>query len=690
MSLGQILSVAQTGLAASQSALGAVSNNVANVNTAGYARTAVAFESLASGGAGAGVAIADLRRVTDRFLEITATATRGDAGHADVRATFLGRLQALIGDPASSGGLAARLDGVVTAAINLSADAADPLWRRGFIENAGAALSSIQQLSADITVLRSEANTDITASVARVNTLLGRIDDLNRAVVATSVRGGNDAALGSQRAQALEELSGLLRIDVREQPNGAMHVALAGGQALIDGQLRQLTTAGGAIGLALVNPQDGSRTAVPAAITSSSLGGRIGGLMQLRDAELPAMQDEIATLFKALATTINRESNAGTAVPPPASLTGRNTGLLGTDRHGFSGQAVFAVTDRSGQLIARTTLDFASFPVTASIDDVVAAINNGLGGVASAQFADGRLSLTAIAAGHGVVVADDPLSPSDRTGAGFSAFFGLNDLFVTDSHGLVAPGFTVHDPHGFSATQTAQFELRDESGRILAATTLTPAAGTRFADLLAALQASPLGSYGSFSLDAGGRLAFTPMAGRSLNLSTVSDTTQRGGTGVTLSQLWGVGAGSGAALVASASVNRAMEADPRRLGLARLDLAAVPGDRALSLGDQRGAAALLDALDRAADLGAYGAMPVSRYAAQMLGRFGVAAGAASDAAADRKARADEVEQRLKDATGVNLDEEMSQMIVFQNSYAASARLITTAREMYDILLQLGN
>jgi flagellar hook-associated protein 1 FlgK len=41
---------------------------------------------------------------------------------------------------------------------------------------------------------------------------------------------------------------------------------------------------------------------------------------------------------------------------------------------------------------------------------------------------------------------------------------------------------------------------------------------------------------------------------------------------------------------------------------------------------------------------------------------------------------------MQDQSGVNLDEEMANMLVFQKSYAASARIITTASDMFDELM----
>jgi flagellar hook-associated protein 1 FlgK len=50
--------------------------------------------------------------------------------------------------------------------------------------------------------------------------------------------------------------------------------------------------------------------------------------------------------------------------------------------------------------------------------------------------------------------------------------------------------------------------------------------------------------------------------------------------------------------------------------------------------------------------------------------------------------AEDLNSRQEEISGVNLDEEMSNLIRFQHSYSAAAKLITTADEMLQVLLGL--
>ena len=56
---------------------------------------------------------------------------------------------------------------------------------------------------------------------------------------------------------------------------------------------------------------------------------------------------------------------------------------------------------------------------------------------------------------------------------------------------------------------------------------------------------------------------------------------------------------------------------------------------------------------------------------------------------DQTTVTDALRERLRDQSGVNVDEELSRMIQLQNSYSASARVMTTVTQMFDDLLRLA-
>lgn len=402
MSLNDILGTALSGLGASQAGLRTVSNNIANVGTPGYARERVTQSTGVTQGRVNGVVVGEPSRVADRFLEATVYRRAGDMGQAEVTSSYLDRLQSLLGAPGSASGLPARLDAISSAAIAMTGAPSSPQTVAAFTSNVQDAISSMQQLDRDTAGLRGDVESEVGYSVDRVNGLLARIHDLNDTISRQDGLGRSSAGAADQRMSAVEELSGLVKVVVREQPDGRVTIETASGATLLDRRLRQLSypTAGEGVSQPSYPPIEirfadaGGRASVATGekLESAAVGGKLGGLLDLRDRALPEFSEKLGVLFSGLAETLNAVSNAGTTVPAPASLQGSQTPLVGADRLGFTGAATFAVTKRDGTLVAKANIDFTALGAGASVNDAVAAINAGLGGAATVSFVDGKLS----------------------------------------------------------------------------------------------------------------------------------------------------------------------------------------------------------------------------------------------------------------------------------------------------------
>ena len=95
-----------------------------------------------------------------------------------------------------------------------------------------------------------------------------------------------------------------------------------------------------------------------------------------------------------------------------------------------------------------------------------------------------------------------------------------------------------------------------------------------------------------------------------------------------------------------------------------------------------------DELARAIDFGKDGKVTTAAIAAALVGDAGAGAARASGTLQDATARRDDAINRRDSFSGVNIDEELSQMVIFQNSYSAAARVISTANDMYDTLFAM--
>lgn len=78
------------------------------------------------------------------------------------------------------------------------------------------------------------------------------------------------------------------------------------------------------------------------------------------------------------------------------------------------------------------------------------------------------------------------------------------------------------------------------------------------------------------------------------------------------------------------------------------------------------------------------------YIQQIISRQGSDAANASQLNDGQQVVLNALQTRFNDSSGVNIDTEMSNLITLQNAYGANARVMTAIKQMYDMLLQIGN
>ena len=73
----------------------------------------------------------------------------------------------------------------------------------------------------------------------------------------------------------------------------------------------------------------------------------------------------------------------------------------------------------------------------------------------------------------------------------------------------------------------------------------------------------------------------------------------------------------------------------------------------------------------------------------MISQQGQAAQAADNLKQGQDVVFNSLQQRFNDGAGVNIDQEMANLLNLQNSYAANARVLSAVKDMIDTLLQMG-
>ena len=139
------------------------------------------------------------------------------------------------------------------------------------------------------------------------------------------------------------------------------------------------------------------------------------------------------------------------------------------------------------------------------------------------------------------------------------------------------------------------------------------------------------------------------------------------------------------------AVKQTLIDDPSRISRGEVKLDTLKGTYVLAEGDNTVAVQMADLLvSKVNPAGLLGGTSVSfsDYAASIISRNSTEAAAAK---ANLKLQEDlkgALDLKAAQASGVNLDEEMATLIVYQQTYAASAKVISTTQQLFDILNNL--
>ena len=349
-------------------------------------------------------------------------------------------------------------------------------------------------------------------------------------------------------------------------------------------------------------------------------------------------------------------------------------------------QRTVAINFTAGTLSVNGGAATAFTPATFQAD-----LNTALAGVGSASFAGGALTLSA-AGGLGLAIDE---GTSQKAGRGFSHFFGLNDVVKATGFTNYATGLQTTSAHGFTPGGQITLRLSTPDGRPERDVPITVPAGPLMSDLLNTLNnnATGVGLYGAFSLDTNGVLTFAGSPPSNAELSILTDNTQRGVGGPSISQLFGLGTQARSTRAGRFDVAPSLLSDPTKLSVGKVDVTAALGVVAVRPGDGRGALGVagsgnIPVLFQAAGALGQVTMTVSRYASEFGGAVGRGAAAAETRQASAEAVAIEATNRRQSVEGVNLDEELVNLTTYQQAFSASARMIQAASELFDTLLSI--
>jgi flagellar hook-associated protein 1 FlgK len=300
------LTMATRAMEAQRFALDATGQNIANVNTPGYSRRVVDFASVppeTPRGAGNGVEVTGIRAQRDRLIERRLYMESAGAERHSVIADSLSVVEATLGATGSS--LDSRLNEFFTSLSRLADTPTGAVERQELLLQGTALATTFNDMEARFAEFARDADRRVGQTVEEINTIVQRIATLNDAL-SNAGHTGPGLHMQDEQATLVRQLATLTDIVVIDRPDGGVDIDSGAGRALVVGASAYTMTAA-PTGLS------GERTISMSGvdITASLTGGRLGGLLQVRDRHIPGYLDHLDAQAHALATAVNTAHTGG-------------------------------------------------------------------------------------------------------------------------------------------------------------------------------------------------------------------------------------------------------------------------------------------------------------------------------------------------------------------------------------------
>lgn len=736
------LRTAQSALLTNQTVLDSIANNISNVNTEGYSRKIANLEQRVVNGSGAGVQMSSITRNVDEGILKTLRQETSILNTYSAQESYFLRLQNSFGAPGDNTSISHVMNEFVSSMEQLALSPEKILEQSELVRRGVEMANQLQNMSQTVQDLRLQADREIDGIITEINDLTASISQINDNIVRTEVVSQDTTDLRDQRDIALTRLSELIDVRYFIRSDGDMVVFSANGQTLVDSSANELVFNPASFVSSASTKAEGDLSGIYAgSVTDSNdfsdslTDGQLKGLLDLRDVTLPDMQAQIDELASSLKDVFNQLHNAGVAMPGLASMTGTREFIPTTDLANTASQTItldptnstadvaIVLFDSSGNQTANTTLDtimtsglYGSGTQTSfgawSVSEVAATVEDwlqaeGLTSATAAIDAQGHFAIelndlnTSLAFRDQTATADgstagdtsigfdaDGDGAVDETVSGFSNFFGLNDFFVDSQQRNVHESTTLSS--GFQASATTLRFVDGTSTLPLdpggaGDVTITVAAGDSFQDIADNINTNVANVVASVVPDGDGfRLRISHATGEDLAVTESGAGTLLSDIGMHVSDM---------ATSETLEVRSDIQTSPSKVSRGQVQWDATLGSAGqyyISAGDSTVIKSMAETFLQSNAFASSGGITdttisFSDYATTILAKNSSASAALDVQISYKTTLTQTLNAKSESVKGVNLDEEMSNLIIFEQAYTAAARVMSVIQSMLDAL-----
>lgn len=307
-----LLQTGKYGVLANQQLLGTTSNNITNVNTEGYVRQQTSVYTSAIDW---GVGTLYTRRLYDRYVQREMFRDQGNVGFYDAYASGLGTVDKLLSgkDTAISTSLDSFFSSMQSAVQNTTSVAS----RRELLTQLQNMVDRYHTLSYNISNELTANNARVEDTVSTINDLTESIFEINQQVRNLVGKSGEQSDIGLQlqdeRDRLINQLSEYVDLNVTTESDGSLSLYMGNGQLLVNGDTYgylkidkdSFDSSSYSVSLHFDTPK---HTEIQ--IGNETWGGKLGGYLSAGDDIRQAKRD-LGQMAIAFADALNEQNKGG-------------------------------------------------------------------------------------------------------------------------------------------------------------------------------------------------------------------------------------------------------------------------------------------------------------------------------------------------------------------------------------------
>lgn len=303
--MSNLLNIGSQAAQANQTALNTIGQNISNVNTDGYSRQQVDLVAHPNSG---GVYVQDIERITDKFLTQQVWTDLSSYNQSSAYADLSSRLDNLLASDTQS--ISTALDDYFGALQGVVDDPTSTANRQLFIAQSDALVQRFNNLDANIQSQDDTINQQMDSYAGQITTIATNIADLNAKISVAEATNRSTNEMRDQRDQLTNQLSEIVGVTVVDQSSDQYSIFIGNGQPLVIGSTAEKVVS--VLGpdsaqkeLALVNANETVN------INGEITGGKVGGLIQYREEALNDARNQLGLIAIGLAESMNEQHRAG-------------------------------------------------------------------------------------------------------------------------------------------------------------------------------------------------------------------------------------------------------------------------------------------------------------------------------------------------------------------------------------------